>query len=294
MRRNRLVNLGLIVTTTFMLVLSGCGNKDNSDVATTEVTAEVVENTESTESVEDTEEATEVTESTEANTEVTAKAEQQETKKEAKKETKKETKGNTTDSKPAKSTEASKPAKNTTDSKPAANATENKPAKENTDSKPAGNNSTAGNTDSKPSKTNSETTPAHVHKWVEKTKVVHHPAETKQEDRGKYVTVVDVEAYDEQPSYTDYICKTCYYKHGGLIVPLHGQEAIDAHALYHTNTLDESCQVGTVTIPTGEVIHHDAITHQEWQPNVVTVTVKEAWDETVVTGYVCSECGATK
>lgn len=286
LRRNRLVNLGLIVTTTFMLVLSGCGNKDNSDVATTEVTAEVVENTESTESVEDTEEATEVVESTEANTEVTAKLEKQETKK--------ETKGNTTDSKPAKSTETSKPAKNTTDSKPAANTTENKPAKENTDSKPAGNNSTAGNTDSKPSKTNTETTPAHVHKWVEQTKVIHHPAETKQEDKGKYITVVDAEAYDEQPSYSDCICLTCYYRHGGVIVPLHSQEEVDAHVEYHDITFNESCQYGEKTIPTGNVIHHDAITHQEWQPNVVTVTVKEAWDETVVTGYVCSECGATK
>ena len=144
------------------------------------------------------------------------------------------------------------------------------------------------------SKTNTETTPAHVHKWVEQTKVVHHPAETKQEDRGKYVTVVDFEAYDEQPSYTDIICKTCYYKHGGVVVPLHGQEAIDAHVGYHASTFNEGCQWGDVTIPTGEVIHHDAITHQEWRPNVVTVTVKEAWDETVVTGYVCSECGATK
>ena len=281
MKKKKLIESGIIIVTTIILTLSGCGNKDNSDVKNTEITAEVIESTE---------EPTEVMESTESNTEVTAKSEQQETKKE----TKKEAKGTTTDSKPAKSTEDSKSSKSTTDTKPAANTTDSKPSKGNTDTKPAGNNSTTGNTDSKPAKTNTETTPNHVHNWVEQTKVVHHQAETKQEDRGKYVTVVDFEAYDEQPSYTDSICKTCYYKHGGVIVPLHSQEEVNAHVDYHFNTYNEGCQYGDVTIPTGDVIHHDAITHQEWKPNVVTVTVKEAWDETVVTGYACSECGATK
>ena len=36
------------------------------------------------------------------------------------------------------------------------------------------------------------------------------------------------------------------------------------------------------------VVHHDATGHYE------TVVTQAAWDETVVTGYTCSGCGATK
>ena len=37
------------------------------------------------------------------------------------------------------------------------------------------------------------------------------------------------------------------------------------------------------------VVHHDATGHYEQ-----TVVTQAAWDETVVTGYTCSGCGATK
>lgn len=40
--------------------------------------------------------------------------------------------------------------------------------------------------------------------------------------------------------------------------------------------------------PVTEVVHHEAV----YQDQVVVD--KEAWDETVLTGYVCSGCGATK
>ena len=47
------------------------------------------------------------------------------------------------------------------------------------------------------------------------------------------------------------------------------------------------------TIPITDTIHHDAITHQEDQGHYKTVTISEAWDETVTVGYksVCNKCG---
>lgn len=47
------------------------------------------------------------------------------------------------------------------------------------------------------------------------------------------------------------------------------------------------------TIPITETVHHDAITHQEDQGYYETVTISEAWDETVTVGYksVCNSCG---
>lgn len=47
------------------------------------------------------------------------------------------------------------------------------------------------------------------------------------------------------------------------------------------------------TIPITEIVHHDAITHQEDQGHYETVTISEAWDETKVVGYrtVCNKCG---
>lgn len=47
------------------------------------------------------------------------------------------------------------------------------------------------------------------------------------------------------------------------------------------------------TIPITEIVHHDAITHQEDQGHYETVTISEAWDETITVGYktVCNKCG---
>ena len=42
--------------------------------------------------------------------------------------------------------------------------------------------------------------------------------------------------------------------------------------------------------PIYETVHHPAVTHEE----KVWVVDQAAWDETVVTGYVCSGCGVTK
>ena len=52
----------------------------------------------------------------------------------------------------------------------------------------------------------------------------------------------------------------------------------------------EAGQTGGDGGPIYETVHHPAVTHEE----KVWVVDQAAWDETVVTGYVCSGCGATK
>lgn len=136
-------------------------------------------------------------------------------------------------------------------------------------------------------------TPTHTHNWIPITQTIHHPAETRQEDQGHYETVVDEPAWDEEVTDFDNICITCYNR-SGEVIRLHSQEEVRAHINYHSSIGDSSGNYGWKEFPTGEVIHHEAVTHQEWVSNIVTVTVKEAWDEVVTVGYQCSECGATK
>ena len=89
--------------------------------------------------------------------------------------------------------------------------------------------------------------------------------------------MVDKEAYDEPVYETHIVCKVCgkdFGKYGGADADDH---SCDTGHSYHSTKV----QVGTK--------HHDAVTHQETK----TVVVKQAYDETVITGYKCS-CGATK
>ncbi|WP_330554304.1 hypothetical protein [Roseburia sp. 499] len=135
--------------------------------------------------------------------------------------------------------------------------------------------------------------PIHNHNFVGITQRIWHAPEMYQSDMGHYETIVDEPAWDEEVTDFDQICLTCYYRDGSII-RLHGQAEVDQHCIYHYNTFGNGCQYGDKEFPTGEYIHHDAVTHQEWVSNIVTVTVKEAWDEVVTIGYQCSECGATK
>ena len=147
----------------------------------------------------------------------------------------------------------------------------------------------------------SSTTPTHTHNWIPITQTIHHPAETRQEDQGHYETIVDQAAYDEEVPITEYCtyCKTCLRNRGELVIfkksGLEGQQEVHDHIIWHSTIGEYSVQTASESIQVGtEKIHHDAITHQEWVSNIVTVTVKEAWDEVVTVGYQCSECGATK
>ena len=268
MKRKLLVMILSVVITGS--TLAGCGSDNTKVESGSEVSSVVEEATEVTEDSEDTtEEATE--ESTEEVTEVVKGTESTETTEKADKED--TTKVSTKDT----NTEAVKTEGTTTkkDTKPSTTETKK-------------------DTSSSTASTSGGTAPAtHEHTWVPVTKTVHHDAVTYQEDQGHYETVVVEEAHDEPVMESDSICITCYYNHGGKIVRLHSQEEVDNHSIYHVETLGESCQYGDVTFQAGTK-HVDAVTKQQWVPNVVTVTTKEAYDETVTTGYVCSECGATK
>lgn len=271
MKRKLLVmSLSLVIASS--LVLGGCG-KTNESVATSTEVEEAVEGTEKAT------EKKEVVKSTE-----TEKAE------EIKVETKTETE------KAVESTESEVSVKETSGSEVKESTSgKSKETTTSTSGSTSVSNTSGSSITGGTSSSNTET--PHVHNWVAVTSTVNHPAETHQEDQGHYETVVDSEAWDEEvPKYTERgcYCLTCYYKNGS-IVKLANQTEVDNHALYHFNTFNESCQYGIQSLQNGtETIHHDAVTHQEWIPNMVTVVDKEAWDEEVTTGYVCSECGATK
>lgn len=119
-----------------------------------------------------------------------------------------------------------------------------------------------------------ETEAPHTHTWEAQTKVVHHEAETKQ------VWVVDKEAYDEPVYEGHVICNGCGKDFGP-----DGSYSEDEFMIHLLTCDPGSYHVKSVKVGT---IHHEAEGHYETQ------VVTPAWDETVVTGYVCSGCGAAK
>lgn len=135
--------------------------------------------------------------------------------------------------------------------------------------------------------------PAHTHTWVDVTETVHHDAVTEQ------VWVVDQPAWDETVEKTEEKqVEKCQCRCGAIFDSddewfAHSEAILDAddqngtnewqyHTGWSATFVYEEVVVGT------ETVHHDEVGHYE------TKTVTEAWDETVVTGQKCSECGATK
>ena len=170
-------------------------------------------------------------------------------------------------------------------------------------------------------------TTAHTHAWVPVTSVVHHDATYKtvwvQDLAAWDETVITKAAWDEQVLVQDAwdeqvmvqdaydepvydwvdICNTCGHKF------LDPNEDIDVHmgAGCWSSWHDEWMQVGTThhdavyqTVhhdATYQTVHHEAETtivhHDATGHNEQTVD-QAAWDETVITGYTCSGCGAVK
>lgn len=134
--------------------------------------------------------------------------------------------------------------------------------------------------------------PAHVHTWQEQTTVVHHEAETHTEQ------VLVKDAWDETVT-TGYKCTGC-----GTVFASEQeckQHIADAAASSGTSSGSSSSSsssssgsssgspcAGAQCEAVTETIHHDAVYEEQ------VVVDKEAWDETVITGYVCTGCGATK
>ena len=170
-------------------------------------------------------------------------------------------------------------------------------------------------------------TTAHTHAWVPVTSVVHHDATYKtvwvQDLAAWDETVITKAAWDEQVLVQDAwdeqvmvqdaydepvyawvgICNGCGHKF------LDPNEDIDVHmgtgcwSSWH----DEWMQVGTThhdavyqTVhhdATYQTVHHEAettIVHHDATGHNEQVVDQAAWDETVITGYTCSGCGAVK
>lgn len=178
----------------------------------------------------------------------------------------------------------------------------------------------------KPSEIHPQTT-AHMHAWVPVTRVVHHDATYKEvwvQDFAAWdETVVTKAAWDEQILVQDAydesvmvsdaydepvyawvaVCNACGHKF------LDPNEDIDVHmgAGCWSSWHGENMQVGTTHHDAVyQTVHHDAVyqtVHHEAETTTVhhdatghteKVVDQAAWDESVITGYICSGCGATK
>ena len=170
-------------------------------------------------------------------------------------------------------------------------------------------------------------TTAHTHAWVPVTSVVHHDATYKtvwvQDFAAWDETVITKAAWDEQVLVQDAydenvmisdaydepvyawvgVCNECGHKFLDPNEDINEHMAAGCWSSWH----DEWMQVGTTHHDAVyQTVHHDAIyqtVHHEAETTVVhhdatghneQAVDQAAWDETVITGYTCSGCGATK
>ena len=284
----KLRKMAMVFAVASMALVGGvaCGVSDKDTAKTEKV--EIAENTENNKEESSVEETTE---------EVVEEATKEEVKETTKEEVKKEQTSNT-DKKKEENVKTEKPSKGNSNNTSSANKPStgngtttnsvNKPSTGNgTANKPSTGNSNNNNNPNtnKPSnsganiKPSTPAKPVHTHTWEEVTTTVYH------EEQGHYENVVVKEAWTEKkPKYeTQYraICNTCGHDITGN-EPSH----IKNHMLNGENGSYRNepvkVQVGT------ETINHPAVTERKW------VIDKSAWTEKVVTGYKCSDCGATK
>ena len=141
------------------------------------------------------------------------------------------------------------------------------------DSKPSGGSGNSGSGSSSGGSSKKDDTTAHQHNWVAQTKTVHHDAQYKTVHHDAVTHQVWHDAVTEE----HYICNQC----GADITsdPWGHLDAYD-HGGYHSSY---------VTVKQG---YYETVTDQAAYDE--QVQVRDAWDETVTTGYKCSSCGATK
>lgn len=294
----KLRKMAMVFAVASMALVGGvaCGVSDKDTAKTEKV--ELAENTENNKEESSVEETTEevVEEATKEEVKETTK---EEVKKEQTKEEVKKEQTSNTDKKKEENVKTEKPSKGNSNNTSSANKPStgngtttnnvNKPSTGNgTTNKPSTGNSNNNNPNTnKPSNSGANIKPStpvkpvhtHTHTWEEVTTTVYH------EEQGHYENVVVKEAWTEKkPKYeTQYraICNTCGHDITGN-EPSH----IKNHMLNGENGSYRNepvkVQVGT------ETINHPAVTERKW------VIDKPAWTEKVVTGYKCSDCGATK
>lgn len=114
----------------------------------------------------------------------------------------------------------------------------------------------------------------HTHTWKEQTEIVHHDAVT------EVVWIEDSPAWEEEvPIYEQKeqaVCVTC-----GMEIEGNPNEHLNATCRQWKNIIKEVL-VGT------QSIFHEAEGHEEIK------VIQDAYDETIVKGYICKECGAVK
>ena len=170
-------------------------------------------------------------------------------------------------------------------------------------------------------------TTAHTHAWVPVTSVVHHDATYKtvwvQDFAAWDETVITKAAWDEQVLVQDAydenvmisdaydepvyawveVCNACGHKFLDPNEDINEHMAAGCWSSWH----GEWMQVGTThhdavyqTVhheATYQTVHHEAettIVHHDATGHNEQVVDQAAWDETVITGYTCSGCGAAK
>lgn len=147
------------------------------------------------------------------------------------------------------------------------------------DSKPSGGNSSnSGSNSNSGSSSKKDDTPAHQHNWVAQTKTVHHDAQYKTVHHDAVTHQVWHDAVTEE----HYICNQC------------GADITSDPWGHINNSLMNGGNCGSyhstyVTVKQG---YYETVTDQAAYDE--QVQVRDAWDETVTTGYKCSGCGATK
>ena len=129
----------------------------------------------------------------------------------------------------------------------------------------------------------------HVHDWVEQTEIIHHDETGHYEEVNAGTrTVVDEEAYDEPVYQTKCICSACGFEADSTDEIV---DHLDSHYDAELGYIDASYSVERVVT---DIVHHPEVSHEEPIFDEEWIVDREAWDETVVTGYMCRTCGAVK
>ena len=174
--------------------------------------------------------------------------------------------------------------------------TDTKPSEENNTSNTAETPAPDNKQDSTGNSSTSDTTPStpeHTHTWTPVTTTIHHDATGHYEDVVVGTrTVVDKEAWDEPIYEWKYMGKTRCIKCGQVFNT--ADECFDHQDVLADNGdyTHGSYEFIAEKVQT-DTIHHEAETHEETITEKRWVEDTAAYDETVITGYVCS-CGEKK
>lgn len=278
----KLRKMAMVFAVASMALVGGvaCGVSDKDTAKTEKV--EIAENTENNKEESSVEETTTKEEVKEA-TKEEVKKDKEEVKKEQTSNTDKKKEENVKTEKPSTGNSNNTSSVN----KPSTgNGTSNKPSTGNSNNNSNTNKPSNGGVNNKPStKPSTSEKPVHnhthTHTWEEVTTTVYH------EEQGHYENVVVKEAWTEKkPVYETQardICNSCNADLTGTNIAQHVKE----HMINGTDKGGHRTEYKKVQVGT-ETINHPAVTERKW------VIDKPAWTEKVVTGYKCSDCGATK